>query len=180
MEQNHKGSYRTNESIIQEFLHSCLGRLVILAAVFGVLLIVAAFTVPDDEVMAMEMEDNIRQCIEANDSIKTDWIDDAVNNVGNIFTHASTDKEEVMASFHKFNVLEIRRNKFYATAVLRNNLKPEGICAGIGIFGMVIPTVSFNDILLRTGPMHKGYEQKIKRTIIKETEYFGSNPELGY
>ena len=180
MGQNQRGSYRTNESIIQEFLHSCLGRIVILAAIFGVLLLVAAFTVPDDETMALEMDDNIRQCIETNDSIKTDGIDDVVNNIGYIFTHASSDDEEVMTRFHKYNSLEIRRHRFYSTAVLHNNLNTDGTLAGIGIFGMVIPTVGFNDILLRTGPMHKGYEQEIKRTVIKETEFFGSNPELGY
>ena len=90
MQQTDRGNYRTHESLMHEFWHSCLGKLVFLAAIIGVILIIAALTVPDEKTMKEEMTDNIRQCIEANDSIKTDWIDDAINNIGYIFTHADS------------------------------------------------------------------------------------------
>ena len=181
MQQTDRGSYRTKESLAQEFYHTCLGKLIILAGFIGVLLVIAYFTVPDEENMMAEMNDNIRQCIEANDSIKTDWIDDAVNNVGYIFTHAdSIPKQEIIDNFEKYNKLEYYRHTFYATTLLHNNFNPEGIRVGIGIFGIVIPTVNFNDFLFKIGPMHKGYDQKpIKATIIKGGQSFGSDPELG-
>lgn len=181
MEQTDRGSYRTKEPLAQQFYHTCLGKLLILAAFLGVLLIIAHLTVPDEETMMAEMNDNIRQCIEANDSIKTDWIDDAVNNVANIFTHAdSIPNQEILDNFEKYNSLQYYKHAFYATTLLHNNFKPDGIRVGIGFFGIVIPTVNFNDFLFKLGPMHKGYDQKpIRSTIIKGGYNFGSDPELG-
>ncbi len=168
---------------MHEFWHSCLGKLVFLAAFIGVILIIAAMTVPDEQTMEEEMTDNIRQCIEANDSIKTDWIDDAVNNVGYIFTTAdSIPDQELIDNFNQCNELKYYRHSFYATTLLHNNFKPEGIRAGIGIFGIVIPTVNFNDFLFRIGPMHKGYEQKIiesTTTVTNSSDDWSNSSELG-
>ena len=180
MEQTNRGSYRTQESMAQQFYHSCLGKLIILAGIIGVLLFIAHLTVPDEETMMAEMNDNIRQCIEANDSIKTDGIDDAVNNITYIFTHAdSIPNQEIIDNFERYNKLEYYRHTFFATTLLHNHFKPEGIRVGIGIFGVVIPTVNFNDFLFKIGPMHKGYDQKIQRTIIVGGSSIGSDPELG-
>lgn len=176
-----RGNFRTHESLSHQFMHSCLGKLVILIGIIGVLLVIARFTIPDEETMMDEMTDNIRQCIEANDSIKQDWIDDAINNIGYIFTHAdSIPNQEILGNFYKYNKVDYHRHAFYATTLLHNNLKPDGVRVGIGIFGLVIPTVNFNDFLFRIGPMHKGYDQTlIKRTTITGGESFGSDPELG-
>jgi hypothetical protein len=181
MQQTDRGSYRTQESLGRQFRHSCLGQLIILAGIICALLFIAYLTVPNEETMMTEMDDNIRQCIEANDSIKTDWIDDAVNNVGYIFTHASDEpNKEILDNFNEYNKLEYYHHTFYATTLLRNNFKAEGIRVGVGIFGVVIPTVNFNDFLFRIGPMHKGYDQKpIKSSIIISGDNWSNNPELG-
>lgn len=181
MEQIDRGRYRTKETLSQQFTHSCLGKIIILGAILGLVLFAAYATVPDEDTMMGEMEDNIRQCIEANDSIKNDWIDDTINNVGYIFTEAdSAVNQEMLDNFNRYNKLEYYRHTFHSTALLHNNFHPEGIRAGIGIFGIVIPTVNFNDFLMRLGPMHRGYDQKVIRsTIITGGESFGSNPELG-
>jgi len=180
MQQTARGNFRTQESLSHQFLHSCLGKLVILAGICGVLLVIARFTVPDEETMMNEMTDNIRQCIEANDSIKQDWIDDAINNIGYIFTYAdSIPNQEILGNFYKYNKVEYHRHTFYATTLLHNNFKPDGVRVGIGIFGVVIPTVNFNDFLFRIGPMHKGYDQKIIKRSISGEPSFGSDPELG-
>jgi hypothetical protein len=181
MEQTDRGNYRTKETLFQAFYHSCLGKLVILAAFMGVLLVIAYLSVPDEETMMAEMNDNIRQCIEANDSIKTDWIDDAVNNIGYIFTHAdSIPNQEILNNFEQYNKLEYHRHAFYASTLLHNNFRPEGIRVGIGMFGVVVPTVNFNDFLFKLGPMHRGYDQApIRSTIIRGGTSFGNDPELG-
>ena len=76
--------------------------------------------------------------------------------------------------------MEYYKHTFYATTLLHNNYKPEGIRAGVGIFGIVIPTVNFNDFLFRLGPMHRGYDQKpVRSTIIIEGDNWSNNPELG-
>ena len=167
--------------MISQLWHSCFGKLIALAGVAIVMIVVGHFTIPDEETMMAEMDDNIRQCIEANDSIKNDWIDDAVNNIGYIFTTAdSIPNQEIIDNFNACNKLEYYRHSFYATTLLHNNFKPEGIRVGIGIFGVVIPTVNFNDFLFRLGPMHKGYDQKvIFQSTTTSGENWSNNPELG-
>ena len=184
MQQTDRGNYKTKESMISQLWHSCFGKLIALVGIIIVLMAIGHFTIPDEETMMAEMDDNIRQCIESNDSIKTDWIDDAVNNVGYIFTTAdSIPDQELIDNFNECNELKYYRHSFYATTLLHNNFKPDGIRAGIGIFGIVIPTVNFNDFLFRIGPMHRGYEQKIIQsttiTNTNNTEDWSNSADLG-
>ena len=163
----------------QAFSHSCLGRLLLLAAIVIVLLIIAYFTAPSEKVMREEINDDIMQCMEMNDSIRGDQIDDYVHNIGFIFTTADSTKvgQEWREVFNKYNRLEIYRHTFFTTAYIYNNILTEGSRVGIGVFGMVIPTMNFNDFLLRVGPMHKGYNQVIRSTNIPDTD-LGTNPNI--
>ena len=174
-----RASYRTNESVGKMFMHSCLGRIVILAGIIIVLLIIAFFTKPTEQEMRDEMNDNIMQCMEMNDSIRGDQIDDFVHNIGFIFTTADSTKVgmEWREAFDKYNRLEIYRHAFCTTAYVYNNIRTEGTRVGIGLFGVVIPTANFNDFLLRVGPMHKGYEQQLYKTTIIEPD-LGVNPNV--
>lgn len=101
MEQDNRNSYRTKQSLPQEFYHSCLGKIIILLVFLFVLFVIAVITVPSDKKMETEMLDNIRECIQQNDSIKGDAIDDAVANFSRIFTEADTtfDDKEAMEAF---------------------------------------------------------------------------------
>jgi hypothetical protein len=90
MDQFNRNTYK-KDSLFQAFYHSCLGKLVIIGVVALALLITAIMTVPTNEVMTAEMEDNIRQCIQANDSISGDLIDDVVNNANNMFKYIATE-----------------------------------------------------------------------------------------
>ena len=161
--------YRTNESVGKMFLHSCLGKFVIFAAILAVLFVIAIFTKPSDQEMRDEM----------NDSIRGDQIDDFVHNIGFIFTKADTTKvgQEWREVFDKYNRLEIYNHSFFRTAYVYNNIRTEGTRVGFGIFGLVIPTANFNDFLLRVGPMRKSYNQKLINTTIIEGD-LGTNPNI--
>lgn len=180
MNQNTTNKYRTNESFFKAFTHSCLGKLVTLGLIMTVVLFIAHITIPDKETMIEETEDNIRQCIMANDSIQTDGLDDAINNFSITFTEAdSTFDEQTWETFTKYNQLQCHRHAFYSTVRIHNNLHPSGTCAGIGIFGLVISTVNFKDLLLNVGPIHKGYGKELIQEPYKvEDEYFGDNPDI--
>lgn len=179
MEQDARNSYRTQQSVAQEFYHSCLGKIIILLVFLGILFVIAVMTVPSDEKMQAEMMDNIRECIQENDSIKGDGIDDAVANFSRIFTEADTtfNDKEAMEAFHKYNKLEIYRHSFYSTARLRNNLSAEGIRVGIGIFNMVIPTVKYSDIILFVSSI-KNYNKERLIEPAPQDEYVGENPNI--
>ena len=180
MKQQDRGSYRKKDSLVTEFRHSCLGRIIITAVILAILAVIAWMTKPSEQVMYDEMIDNIRECIEANDSINTDWIDDAVNNVGYIFTSAdSTVNEDIMNAFFEYNRLEYNDHTLFATMRLYNNFRIQGVRCGYGIFGIVIPTVNFNDFLLRVGTMRKDYNQSIIRQTYGDDDYMGENPDLG-
>ena len=174
-----KNDYRTKQSLFQEFYHSCFGKIVILIGILLVLFIIAVITIPSNEKMEREMMDNIRECIQENDSIKGDGIDDALSNISRIFTEADTtfNDKEAMEAFEKYNKLEIYRHTFYATARLRNNLNPEGIRVGIGIFNLVIPTVKYSDIILFISTI-KNYNTARLIEPPTQDEYVGENPNV--
>ena len=50
---------RSNETMSQAFIHSCLGKLLLLAGILIVLLIVAYFTAPNEKEMRDEINDDI-------------------------------------------------------------------------------------------------------------------------
>lgn len=179
MYQSDNRNYQTKESMGKAFKNSCLGKLVILSAFLLVILLIAYFTTPTEKEMRIEMEDNIMQCLEENDSIKGDDIDDYVNNLGFIFTYADSMNVEpdIRKAYHMYNRLEVYRHTFFATAYLHNNLHPGGVRVGFGLFGLVIPTVLYKDILLDVGPVHKGYDQKIYRPEMPDYD-MGKTPNI--
>ena len=181
MNQSSRINYgQSDETVSQAFMHSCLGKSLILGAILAVILVIAYFTAPTDKEMRTEMNDAIMQCMEMNDSIRGDQIDDYVNNIGFIFTTADTTKvaQEWREAFDKYNRLEIYRHTFFTTAYIYNNIRAEGVRVGIGAFGVCVPTVNFNDFLLRTGPVHKGYNEKLIRNGVIPDPYLGSNPNI--
>ena len=182
MNQADRGSYRKKESIFTEFFHSCLGRAVIGLVIIANMFILAVITCPSEETMYNETRDNIRQCIEASDSLQIDGLDETLNNISYIFTSADTafHDAEIMKSFDKHNRLEYNNHTFFSTMRLYNNFRVEGIRCAIGVFGLVIPTANFNDFLLRVGPMRKEYNTPaINNPNAADDEYYGENPDLG-
>ena len=173
-------NFKTNQSFTQEFTRSCLGRIIIAGVIILVGLIVAYFTAPKESDMDAEMEDNLMQCLEVNEAVKGDAVDDYVNNLTFIFTTADTAmiSKEVLDTYHKYNRLESYRHTFFSTSYLHNNMHPEGTRVGVGIFGLIIPTVLYKDILLDVGPVHKGYEQKLNQTPVIEEPDLGVNPNI--
>ena len=178
---NERDSYRTHQSIFSQFTHSCLGRIIILAVIMAILSLIAMITRPSEEKMREEMTDNIRECIEARDSLHTDWIDDAINNIGYVFTVADTTAygDEMMESFFDHNQIEYYNHTLFSTTRLYNSFQVQGVLCGIGVFGLVIPTVNFNDFILRTGPLRKDYNQPVIHNYVGEDTYMGENPDLG-
>ena len=180
MDQTSNGGYKKTETPFQAFYHSCLGKLAIFGGILILLFIVALMTKPTQEEMEMEMVDNILQCIQANDSIQGDDIDDQVNNLNNMFSKADTAKihKDLLKSLKKNNRLEIYNHSFFRTAYILNNIHPEGVRVGVGMFGVVYPTVIYKDLLLNVGPMQKNYKDGVIRTGTINTHDFGSNPAV--
>ena len=180
MDQTSNGNFKKNESPIQAFYHSCLGKIIILIGILIVLFIVALMTKPTQEEMEMEMVDNILQCIQANDSIQGDDIDDQVNNMNSVFSRADTAKinKELLTSLKKNNKLEIYNHSFFRTAYIINNIHPAGVRVGIGMFSVVYPTVLYKDLLLNVGPMQKKYKDGVIRTGTINNHDLGTNPAV--
>ncbi len=180
MDQTSNGGYKKTETPFQAFYHSCLGKLVIFGGILVVLFIVGLMTKPTQQEMEMEMVDNILQCIQANDSIQGDDIDDQVNNLNSVFSRADTAKinKELLASLKKNNRLEIYNHSFFRTAYILNNIYPQGVRVGFGMFGIVYPTVIYKDLLLNVGPMQKNYKDGVIRSTIVKPADLGTNPAV--
>lgn len=172
--------FQRRQSITNEFTHSCLGRIVITAVVLFILSIVAIMTAPKEEVMIAYSVDNIRQCLQYNDSIKGDVIDEVVANIGRTFTVADStlDNKEIVETCEKHNTLEAFRHTFYSTARIRNNKHPEGVRVGFGIFGLVISTVFYEDILMDLGAVRGKYNEPLLKEPVDSDPYLGENPYI--
>lgn len=180
MYQAENTNFKTNRSFTQEFTRSCLGRIIIAGVILLVAMLVAYFTAPKEDDMNMEMTDNIMQCLEVNSENKGDAVDDYVHNLAFVFTTADTTMipKDLLETYYKHNRLESYRHTFFSTTYIHNNMHPEGTRVGVGVFGLIIPTVLYKDILLDVGPIHKGYEQKLNQQVIIPDDDLGENPNI--
>jgi len=180
MYQAENTNFKTNRSFTQEFTRSCLGRIIIAGVILLVAMLVAYFTAPKEDDMNMEMTDNIMQCLEVNTDNKGDAVDDYVHNLAFVFTTADTTMipKDLLETYYKHNRLESYRHTFFSTTYIHNNMHPEGTRVGVGVFGLIIPTVLYKDILLDVGPIHKGYEQKLNQQVIIPDDDLGENPNI--
>ena len=179
MELSNSSSYK-KQTMASEFTHSCLGRIIIFAVITLLLVIIAMFTTPSDSMMRWQMEDNVRQCIQDHDSITSDKIDETFNNVCRIFTHADStaNDKELLKIFNAYNRLEYYDHSIFKTCRLVNNIHPEGLREGIGIFGIVIPFLNYDDFLMSEGPVRgKNIDRLIKDQTLPDS-YLGDNPML--
>ena len=179
MDQFNGNTYK-KQTLFQEFTHSCLGKIIILLAISCILLLVAALTRPSDSMMRWQMEDNIHEWLQASDGITNAAIDDYVGNIGRVFTHTDSTltNPEMWKTYRQLNKLEIYKHTFYKTAHIRNNIHPEGVRVGIGIFGIVIPTIKYADLLMNTGAVRGKYGERLIQDIALPDNYTGENPNI--
>ena len=158
-------NFKQKESVGQGFYHSCLGKLVILAIVLVILLLIAIIAKPSKNTVIADTTDGILECIENNDSIKGDKIDDYMSNFAHVFTTADTTQinPDLMAGLRKYNRMEIHDHTFFRTAYIHNNVHPEGVRVAWGAYGLVLPTVTYSDLLLYIGKMHGDFNKAILR-----------------
>jgi len=103
-----------------------------------------------------------------------------VGNIGRIFSHADTTdlNKEQWATYQKLNRLEIYTHTLFRSARIINNIHPDGVRVGIGLFGIVIPTIKYSDLLMNTGAVRGDYNQRLIKDIVVPDEYVGENPNV--
>ncbi len=173
-------SYK-KKNILQEFFHSCLGKIVIFLGVLLVLYIFAIITVPTKKMMLEEAFDNIQECLQDNDSIKADEIDEFINNISRTISVADTTKtnKEVLNTFLKYNTLVVYSHLGFKTVHIVNGIYPQGERIGIGIFQTVISTVNYNDLVVTTGAVRGDYNKQLNAPVeVPDSLYTGENPNV--
>lgn len=178
--QTNKSEYH-KETLAAEIKKSCLTKVIMLVAVMLLLMLSAKLTIPSDEQMMYGTLDGVCQCIQDSHGVPGDKSDDIVRNGIATVSHEtdSAKKDTILADFKKFNRVEIYHHTFFSTAYIISNFNSRGARAAVGIFGLVIPTVNFNDFVLRNGPIRKEYNQRIIKQTITSDTYMGDNPDLG-
>ena len=178
--QTNKSEYH-KETLAAEIKKSCLAKVIMLVAVMLLLMLSAKLTIPSDEQMMYGTLDGVCQCIQDSHGVPGDKSDDIVRNGIATVSHEtdSAKKDTILADFKKFNRVEIYHHTFFSTAYITSNFNSRGARAAVGIFGLVIPTVNFNDFVLRNGPIRKEYNQRIIKQTITSDTYMGDNPDLG-
>ena len=173
-------SYK-KKNILQEFFHSCLGKIVIFLGVLLVLYIFAIITVPTKNMMLEEAFDNIQECLQDNDSIKADEIDEFINNISRTISVADTTKtnNEVLNTFLKYNTLIVYSHLGFKTVHIVNGIYPQGERIGIGLFQTVISTVNYNDLVVTTGAVRGDYNKQLNAPVeVPDSLYTGENPNV--
>jgi hypothetical protein len=173
-------SYK-KKNILQEFFHSCLGKIVIFLGVLLVLYIFAIITVPTKKMMLEEAFDNIQECLQDNDSIKADEIDEFINNISRTISVADTTKtnKEVLNTFLKYNTLVVYSHLGFKTVHIVNGIYPQGERIGIGLFQTVISTVNYNDLVVTTGAVRGDYNKQLNAPVeVPDSLYTGENPNV--
>jgi len=173
-------SYK-KKNILQEFFHSCLGKIVIFLGVLLVLYIFAIITVPTKKMMLEEAFDNIQECLQDNDSIKADEIDEFINNISRTISVADTTKtnKEVLNTFLKYNTLMVYSHLGFKTVHIVNGIYPQGERIGIGLFQTVISTVNYNDLVVTTGAVRGDYNKQLNAPAeVPDSLYSGENPNV--
>ena len=102
---------------------------------------------------------------------------DGVNN-GIVIDHIEAGKGIRIYEQLQLNKLEIYSHTFYRTAYIINNLHPEGIRVGLGVFGITIPTVKYTDLLMNTGAVRGDYGKRLIRDVVVPDKDLGENPNV--
>lgn len=177
MYQTDRGTYDKG-SIGSQLGNSCLGRTVITAAIVAVLLVVAHYTVPSEQRMTEGTANGVTLCIISNIEHNQDAADDMVRNLSAVVTRVdSTGKEiEQFKMFNKLNRIAVYPHTFYSTVRIHNNAHADGVRVAVGLFGIVLPTVSASDYLLRTDSVRKDYKDiPLGRQFVDEGVDLGSD-----
>ena len=180
MDQINSDKYK-KKSLTQEFFNSCLGRLVIVLIVLFAFYIFALITVPSRDIMLVETVDNVHECLQENDSIKADEIDEFINNISRTISVADTTKtnKEVLNTFLKYNTLMVYSHLGFKTVHIVNGIYPQGERIGIGLFQTVISTVNYNDLVVTTGAVRGDYNKQLNAPVeVPDSLYTGENPNV--
>lgn len=172
MDQFNRNVYK-KQGLFDELSGSCLGKLIIMGVIIIGLCVLAIISVPTEDQMFNEAEDNIRECIQDNNEKKGDIVDEIVWNIGRSFSVADStlDNKETLEAFAKYNTIDVFRHSLYSTARISNSTHPEGVRVAFGIFGFVISTVHYNDLVLDFGPVRGNYDDRlIKTTIVPDDD----------
>ena len=178
MEQFNRDVYK-RETLFQQFYRSCLGKIIILTVVLAVLYVGGVMSVPSDETMRQATDAHVQQCIQDNQNTKNDNLDEFFCNISRTFGTVDTTltNKESYQAFKSYNQLDVYRHASFATAYLRSNLHPQGIRVGVGIFGIVVSTVRYCDLVLDLGPARGNYNEKLIQDV-QLPEDLGENPNL--
>ena len=176
---NNQDSFKKHDSVWTTFHKSCLGRIVIFIVALLLLMLLSVALRPSEEATMLETRDNIHQLILDNDSTKQDNVDNTLASIAYIFSSADTvPTDTAMHTFDRLNHLEYVNHGLYTEVVLRNTIHVMGKCCSIGLWGMVIPVLTYEDLLLHMDVMRKEYNQKLIEAPKGGEDYFGSDPNL--
>ena len=178
MEQFNRDTYK-KETVFQEFYHSCLGKIIILAVLALILFVVGVMTLPTEAAIQAEVYDNVHQCLQDNDSTKNDDLDEFFANIVRTFSEADTTltNQEALKCYKHYNTVSVFNHTAFSTAYIFNTQNPQGVRVGIGVFGMVVSTLRYSDLVLDLGPVRGEYNERLVPAPATD-EYFGDNPHL--
>ncbi len=108
-------------------------------AVIVVLLFIAKFTVPSEMKVRKAVASYVKMDIR-----------------GSSADHSYTD-EDADRMFYAYNSIDIHQYSLCSVARMHNRYKTQDIMAAIGVFGIVIPLIDWNEYIITNGPVKHHY-----------------------
>lgn len=179
MDQFNRDTYK-RDTVFQEFYHSCMGKLIILGVILFILFIIGIMTLPTERQIQAEVYDNIHQCLQDNYSQSNDDLDEDFANIARTFTTADTTltNRDALKWYKKYNTVAVYNHTAFATAYVHNTIHPQGVRVGIALFGLVISTVNYYDLVLDVGPARGRFEERLAPATFTDDTDLGENPHL--
>ena len=119
MDQFNRDTYK-QETLFQSFYRSCMGKIIIIAAILLFLFVAAVVTRPDAETVLLGADENVQECIQDNDSTKYDELDEFFANIVRTFSEADTTltNREAYRAFQKYNQKFITQSSNFYTIMI--------------------------------------------------------------
>ncbi len=113
-----------------------------------ILLIIAWNTKPAHEKHVEEIRQSVADCTRDKVKQTTNLFVPSLGTLASTLMESSDMDEDVMQVFDQYNKIRVKDSWFWNTGKIYNATHPHGVTASIGLFGMVIPLVDWDDYKL--------------------------------
>lgn len=133
-----------------EDLYGCLAVIGVILLWIGIpiaiVLFIAHATIPSNEKHVTEIQEDVRSCVREEAEEKGNAFISGFGTLMSMVVESGATDEVIDKAFERNNTIVYDKSWFWSTCKIVNSSHPSGTTVSFGIFGFVIPFVSWEDI----------------------------------